>query len=205
MFMSQHRNVDFTQRGGLNVDSVESLAVVVNKRRPLADKAYIPEDLHAVDGVTLRSEAAASFEVMRADADSVGIVIAAVSGYRTVVNQSAIYASYSSRYGAPTADKIAARPGFSEHQTGLAVDIASPGGSYALSPCFDATQAGSWAAAHAHRHGFIIRYPLGQELATGFAYEPWHLRFVGNELAVELYVSGQTLEAFAGLPPAPSH
>ena len=85
------------------------------------------------------------------------------------------------------------------------MDIGNADGSCALEACFEATPAGAWAAANAHRYGFVVRYPDGAAPVTGFAYEPWHLRFVGTELAAKLHRSGQTLEQFAGLPPAPNY
>lgn len=193
------------QTAQLDFDSPDSLAVVVNKNRPLTDPAYVPAELHDAGGVLLRPEAAAAYGRLSADAAGAGVGITAVSGYRTAADQEHIHESYSASYGTETADGISARPGHSEHQTGLAVDIGNADGSCALEACFEATPAGAWAAENAHRYGFVIRYPAGRETVTGFAYEPWHLRFVGTELAAELYKNGRTLEEFAGLPPAPSY
>ena len=193
------------QTAPLDFDSPDSLAVVVNKTRPLADPAYIPAELHDAGGVLLRPEAAGAFGQLSAEAAAAGVGITAVSGYRTAADQAHIHESYSASYGAQTADGISARAGHSEHQTGLAVDIGNADGSCALAPCFETTPAGAWAAANAHRYGFVIRYPAGATTVTGFAYEPWHLRFVGTELAAELHETGQTLEEFAGFPPAPSY
>ena len=193
------------QSSQLDFDSPASLAVVVNKNRPLADPAYVPAELHDVSGVLLRPEAAAAFLQLDADAAGAGVRITAVSGFRTAEDQAALHATYSAVYGEQAAEGISARPGHSEHQTGLAVDIGNADGSCALQPCFETTPAGAWAAANAHRYGFIIRYPAGDEPVTGFDYEPWHLRFVGVELAGELHGSGQTLEEYAGLAPSPNY
>ena len=193
------------QTAGLDFDSPDSLTVVVNKNRPLADLAYVPADLHDGPGVLLRPEAAAAYDQLSADAAAAGIGITAVSGFRTAEDQAHIHFSYSATYGDAAADAISARPGHSEHQTGLAVDIGNADGTCALEACFEATPAGAWAAENAHRYGFVIRYPAGRETVTGFAYEPWHLRFVGTDLANELHKTGRTLEEFAGLPAAPNY
>ncbi|MER1996023.1 MAG: M15 family metallopeptidase [Arthrobacter sp.] len=193
------------QAAALDFDSPGSIAVVVNKDRPLADPAYVPEDLHDGGGVLLRPEAAAAYGRLSADAAAAGVGITAVSGFRTADEQARIHASYSASYGNDRADGISARPGHSEHQTGLAVDISNADGTCALEACFEATPAGAWAAENAHRYGFVIRYPAGREAVTGFAYEPWHLRFVGSEIAAELHKTGKTLEEFAGLPAAPDY
>ncbi|MGW9404791.1 M15 family metallopeptidase [Arthrobacter sp. NPDC055585] len=193
------------QTAQLDFDSPDSLAVVVNKNRPLADPAYIPKELHDAQGVLLRPEAAAAYGQLSADAAAAGVGITAVSGYRTAEDQAHIHSSYSASYGDAAADGISARPGHSEHQTGLAVDIGNADGTCALETCFEATPAGAWAAENAHRYGFLIRYPAGKENVTGFAYEPWHLRYVGTEVAAKLHRSGKTLEEFAGLPPAPTY
>ncbi|MCC3282616.1 MULTISPECIES: M15 family metallopeptidase [Arthrobacter] len=190
---------------GPDFDSPDSTSVIVNKHRPLADPAYVPQDLADIGGVQLRAEAAAAYLQMNADAAAAGVGLVAVSGFRTADAQTQLHSSYSNTYGQQAAESISARPGYSEHQTGLAVDIGNPDGACSLEPCFEATPAGAWAAANAHRYGFIIRYPAGAEATTGFGYEPWHLRYVGPELAATLTGSAQTLEQYAGLPAAPGY
>ena len=103
-----------------------------------------------------------------------------ISGYRSYSQQASLYDSYVRQYGQATADTIAARPGYSEHQTGLAMDIGNASGICALQACFATMPAGKRAADHAAEHGFIIRYPAGSEATTGYTYEPWHLRYVGG-------------------------
>lgn len=178
--------------------SPESLNVVVNKALPLGRPDYVPP-LAPAGGVHLRPEAAAAFHSMAAEAAGAGVTLTAVSGYRSAEDQAGLHTSYTGRYGPVTADSISALAGHSEHQTGLAVDIGNPDGACALQACFEGTAAGSWAAANAHRHGFIIRYPAGAEAVTGYAYEPWHLRYVGAEMAGKLNDSGETLEEYTGL------
>lgn len=186
-------------------DSPHSITVVVNKHRPLADRAYVPADLADTAGVPLRAEAASAYLQMSADAAAAGIGLAAVSGFRAADAQGLLHDSYTESYGVSAAEAISARAGFSEHQTGLAVDIGNNDGACSLKSCFATTPAGAWAAANAHRFGFIIRYPEGAEHITGFTYEPWHLRYVGTGLAQKLFDAGITLEEHAGLPPAPGY
>lgn len=186
-------------------DSPQSISVVVNKQRPLTDPAYLPGDLVDAGGVPLRAEAASAYLRMTADAAASGVGISAVSGFRPADAQALLLASYTESYGVAAAEAISARAGYSEHQTGLAVDIANPDSACSLEPCFGTTPAGAWAAANAHRYGFVIRYLDGAEGITGFAYEPWHLRYVGTELAGKLFDAGITLEEHAGLPSAPGY
>lgn len=187
-----------------DVDSPDSALVVVNKHRPLpAD--YVPQDLADAGGVALRAEAAAAYLQMTAEAAAAGVPLAAVSGFRTGDDQDQLYASYTENFGSEAADTISARPGHSEHQTGLAIDIANPDGTCALESCFAGTPAGSWAASNAQRYGFIVRYPAGAESITGYAHEPWHLRYVGAEEANKIHDAGTTLEEFVGLPAAPGY
>ncbi|WP_246165377.1 M15 family metallopeptidase [Arthrobacter yangruifuii] len=182
----------------------DSLTHVVNKTRPLAAD-YVPQDLVDAGGLLLRSEAAEAYVRMVADAAAEDVRIAPVSGYRSREEQARLHASYTEQYGQEGADSLSARPGYSEHETGLAVDIGNPDGACALETCFDGTAAGIWAAANAHRYGYLIRYPAGAEHLTGYAYEPWHLRYVGPGTAAEIVTSGVTLEEFLGLPAAPGY
>ena len=187
------------------VDDPASAAVVVNKQRPLSAD-YVPGNQHTVDGQPLRAEAAAAYSSMQEAAAADGVVFTAISGYRSYSSQATLYAAYSAQYGTQTADTISARPGHSEHQTGLAVDIADPAGACSLQGCFEDTAAGAWAAANAHRFGFIVRYPDGASAVTGYAYEPWHLRYVGSDIAEGMHAEGiATLEEYAGLPAAANY
>ena len=88
-------------------------------------------------------------------------------------------------------DKVSARPGFSEHQTGLAIDINS------LDESFENTVAGKWLAENSSKYGFILRYPKGKEGITGYNYEPWHLRYVGKKLATYLYKHNLVFEEYS--------
>ena len=95
-----------------------------------------------------------------------------------------------SGYSKEYADAYSARPGHSEHQTGYTIDCNT------IDTNFGSTPEGIWLRDHCHEYGFIIRYPLGRENITGYAYEPWHIRYVGVEYATEIYEQGLTLEEY---------
>jgi len=116
------------------------------------------------------------------------------SAYRSAAYQEQIFNTYVARVGYEQADKYSAHPGFSEHQTGLAVDISTVSQQCYLSECFIGTADGQWLAANAHKYGFILRYPKGKEAITGYNFEPWHYRYVGVDLATALHQSGLTLD-----------
>lgn len=140
-----------------------------------------------------------------AQADGVNLTV--VSAYRSYADQESTYAYWVSQYGdAALADTVSARAGFSEHQTGLAVDIGQDDGACTLATCFSNTAAGRWAEANAASFGFIVRYPQGKDATTGFSWEPWHLRYVGTEIAGAMRSAGTaTLEEYFGLPAAPGY
>lgn len=116
------------------------------------------------------------------------------SAYRSTAYQEQIFNTYVSRVGYEQADKYSAHPGFSEHQTGLAVDISTVSQQCYLSECFIGTADGQWLAANAYKYGFILRYPKGKEAITGYNFEPWHYRYVGVDLAKAINQSGLTLD-----------
>src|SRR5699024_3048455 len=120
---------------------------------------------------------------MFAAASNDGINLTVISAYRSYQYQQQLYAGYVAQHGVAHTDKISAQPGHSEHQTGLALDVDSPGGAHTLKQSFGDTEAGKWLAAHAVDYGFVIRYPQDQQQITGFQFEPWHLRYFGVEYA----------------------
>lgn len=132
---------------------------------------------------------------MKADAASVGINLWIQSGYRPYKLQEKLYNNYVSRDGKSEADRYSARPGYSEHQTGLCFDINNP------SRSFNGTTEAKWINDNAYRFGYILRYPKGKENETGYMYESWHVRYVGKELAETLYNNGDwiTLEDYLGI------
>lgn len=197
-----------------STEDPDSIWVIVNKLNRLPE-GYRPSDL-TVPNTTLRLSrtheqmqvrqiAAEALERMLTDAKSVGLNLILSSGYRSESLQWQFYNSYVSRDGQAAADRYSARPGYSEHQTGLAVDFGRADQKCHLEICFGSLPEGQWLAANAHTYGFIIRYPEGKEHITGYQYEPWHLRYVGEALAAELKSSNQTLESFFGLEPAASY
>ncbi|MUN62363.1 D-alanyl-D-alanine carboxypeptidase family protein [Kocuria sediminis] len=187
------------------LDDPASLSVVVNKRRPLIPPDWAPPVLEDVEGQRLRPEAAAAARGMLAAERADGVRLRIVSGYRSWSEQQETYAGWVARKGPDAADVVSARPGHSEHQTGLAVDVGE-GGGCDLQVCFADTAAAAWVAEHGPEHGFVVRYPWGEEGVTGYWYEPWHLRYLGPVRAQELVRSGAaTLEQFTGLDPAPDY
>jgi len=197
---------------GYEIDTASSLQVVVNKHRKLNPETYVPSRLVRIQGESLRAEAADAYKKFASAAKKAGVTIVPVSGYRSYRQQASLYESYVNQYGQEEAERLAARPGYSEHQTGLAMDIGNPGGTCAQNSCFANTPAGKWAAEHGDDYGFIIRYPQGAEATTGYTYEPWHLRYVGTKLVDEMKVMQEqnggefpTLEDFFGLEKAPDY
>lgn len=191
---------------GKNIVTNETdMAVMVNKKRGLPDD-YEPSDLtepqveFSFSGKSekklLRKEAAQALEQLFQLAAEDGIKLYGVSGYRSKATQTTIYNYNVKTQGQEEADKVSAKPGFSEHQTGLAIDVSSRSANFALEEVFGSTEEGKWLAEHAHEAGFIIRYLKGKEHITGYSYEPWHIRYVGVDMAKEIYDNGWTLEEY---------
>ncbi len=157
--------------------------LVVNKSYKLPE-TYAPG---------MNQTASAQFNKLAADAALSGLSIRFNSGYRSYKTQEDLYNYYVLRDGQAAADLYSARPGHSEHQTGLAIDVNS------ASNAFADTREAAWLAVNAHKYGFIIRYPKGKEAITGFNYEPWHIRFVGVQTATKIYESGLCLEEYLGI------
>ena len=131
-----------------------------------------------------------AFARLQADAKDLGLNIYEGSGYRTYQYQISVYKSMCDAYGEDYACRYSARPGYSEHQTGYTVDCNS------IDNTFAETAEGQWLADNCHNYGFIVRYPEGKEDITGYAYESWHIRYVGIETATEIYEQGLTLEEY---------
>ena len=145
---------------------------------------------------TMREDAAAALEELFAAAKAEGVNLSSVSGYRSYSKQETIYARKKSTTGSvEKADALVARAGTSEHQLGLAMDIAKKGSS-ALNSKFGDTKEGQWVYANCYRFGFIVRYMEGFEDVTGYSYEPWHIRYVGKEQADAIYKSGVPMETY---------
>lgn len=200
-----------------SLSEADSLWVVVNKHRPIAKRKYVPSELVAPafrrpavqnpNNLKLRKEVADAVSAMAKAMQKAGkgrLVLN--SGFRSFKTQAALYDRTKATRGLAIAEKLSARPGHSEHQTGLAADFAALGQGCVIMTCFGKTEAGTWLRKNAASFGFIIRYPARYQSITGFQYEPWHLRFVGIELATEMKAKGiKTLEEFWGLDPAPDY
>jgi|GEM_PF-1369080 len=156
----------------------------------IANKTYPLPSTYAPGGLT--SDCSSAFEKMKEAAAADGITLWIVSGYRSYSTQESIYWRYVRNDGMSEADTYSARPGHSEHQTGLAMDVNS------LKSSFADTAEGKWLAEHCHEYGFIIRYPKGKQSITGYIYEPWHVRYLGVDLATSVYESGLCLEEYFG-------
>ena len=171
--------------------------LLVTKKRPLEPLSYVPSDLVEVAGTMLSVTAATDFNTMIQAAAADGVPILAASGYRSYAEQETLHKGYLAMFGPGRAAELSAEPGHSEHQTALAVDIADPSGECALMECFADTPAGAWTAENAWKYGFIVRYPAGAQIVTGYSYEPWHLRHVGVATAAEMHrTMAPTLEAY---------
>ena len=145
----------------------------------------------------LRAEPATALEEMFAAAKSDGIQLMLSSGYRSYDYQVSLYDGYVSSAGQTQADIQSARPGYSEHQTGLAFDAEPVSRTCELEQCFADTPEGKWLATHAYEYGFILRYTPADIATTGYESEPWHFRYVGKALATEMHKKGvATLEKF---------
>ena len=179
--------------------------MVVDKARPLQPLEYAPTDLVDIGGGRqLRAEAAQAMDAMLGAAAAEGLTVTVQSAYRSYDHQVGTFRNQVARFGQAQAEVQVARPGHSEHQTGLAVDVG--GGGCDIESCFATTAEGQWVAANAARFGYVVRYPDGKQDVTGFKYEPWHVRYVGVALATELQRTGvPTLEEFFGLPAAPGY
>lgn len=199
-----------------SIDAAASPWVVVNKTRPLQPKTYIPKTVLPAfanpkvsnpRGERLSKYAARAL-VELADAAKISGVgtLLVQSGYRSYSLQKVIHASQVARLGKTAGEALAARPGFSEHQTGLAVDVAAYGQGCVIQVCFGKTKMGRWIEENAYLFGFIVRYPSGRTPTTGYQYEPWHLRYVGTQMAGQMSDAGiLVLEDFWKLPAAPNY
>jgi D-alanyl-D-alanine carboxypeptidase len=182
----------------------KGLLILVNKEHPV-DQDYKPDDLTPMEYYApdrdaaarfMRAEAADAFSRLVEGAAADGIELRMTTAYRSYGFQQVLYNNYVDQYGEEAANRFSAKPGQSEHQTGLAVDVSSPSVGYELTEEFGATAEGQWLVAHAEEYGFILRYPDGMEDVTGYMYEPWHLRYVGLFAAREITEQGVTLEEY---------
>ncbi|MBC3795742.1 M15 family metallopeptidase [Acetobacterium tundrae] len=183
--------------------STDSITALVNKNHSIS-ASYVPNDLVTLDlpstrDTQLRSDAAEALVKLFNAARSAGLDLYCCSGYRSYENQSELYDWNVSTYGAEQADLVSARPGMSEHQLGLAMDVTSASVGFDLLESFGTTAEGQFLKNNAYKYGFIIRYPQDKTDITGYAYEPWHIRYLGVDVATDIYNSGKTMEEYYGV------
>ena len=187
--------------------------MLVNKRNALRPKSYTPPDLVVPDvtypnGARLRRTAARDLARLFAAARAEGAGrMSVTSGYRSYATQRTVYSNRVATSGRAYADRWIARPGHSEHQSGLSLDIAPVGHpTCSRHNCIGSTPQGRWLARHAWRYGFVLRYESGATAVTGYASEPWHYRYVGTALSAAYHSGGwHSLEQFLDEPAAPTY
>jgi len=184
------------------IENPDQINIIVNKKVILSSD-YTPNDLvvpnvkhTAGNKKMMRLEAAEALQQLFSNAKIKGYTLIAASGFRSYSTQKGLYNRYVSSYGKKEADTFSAKPGQSEHQLGLTMDYTLSRFNNEIIGKVANTPEGKWVAHNAHRFGFIIRYPLNKEDFTGFKYEPWHLRYVGIDLANSIYLSGKTMEEY---------
>lgn len=197
----------------IDLHDASRLWVVANKRNALEPLDYWPTPQAQAAGVPrtsgghMRSDVADALAELVATALAEGAgQIGVNSGFRSYDYQVGTYQGYVNQLGQAGADRTSARPGHSEHQTGLAVDVIACGPACGGIEAFGGTPQSDWVAANAWRFGFIVRYEQGFTDITGYEAEPWHLRYIGVDLATAYHDGGyRTFEDFFGLDPAPDY
>lgn len=180
------------------------LLLLVNKqnRAPSVPFTLVKPDVapskpELSENIYLRPEAAEALEALFDQAEEQGVILYATSGFRSYSTQKAIFDRKAKERGEQSANRSVAKPGQSEHQTGLAMDIEGESSlGTGLTNAFGETPEGIWVAENCADYGFIIRYPKDKTKITGYIYEPWHLRYVGVEAAKEITALGLTLEEY---------
>lgn len=179
-------NLDLKQyEDTIKAKNLNTEKVLVNKYYYL-EEDYVPDNLeeinkqYALNGMKLVDVAKDAFEDMAKDAKKEDLTIVAMSSYRSYDYQVDLYNRYAKEDGQEAADTYSGRPGHSEHQTGLAVDVYNEEKDYTN---FEKTAEYDWMMEHAHEYGFILRFPKDKEDETGYHFESWHYRYVGQEIA----------------------
>lgn len=198
--------MDPEKKAQLQKDQENGLFLLVNKDpENHLDPSYKAEDLEPIKYYAadrnkytrfMRAEAAEAFHRLVETAAEEGIDIVMTTAYRSYEFQQILWDNYVAQKGEEEANKTSARPGESEHQTGLAVDLSTSEIDYRNSSDFADTAAGRWVAENAHKFGFILRFPEDKTDITGYSYEPWHIRYVGLTAAADIYEENLTLEEY---------
>ena len=193
-----HRDQDYYENMEVT-DTSKGNNMLVNKYNALS-KDYEVEDLKTIsktysygDNKKLNKEAYDAFISLAEDAKKEGYTILIVSSYRTYQDQEDVWKDYKASFGTKKADAYAARAGSSEHETGLAIDVADYNDK---NDKFEATESFNWMQTNAHKYGYILRYPKDKENITGYSYEAWHYRYVGIDTATKVYNEGITYDEY---------
>ncbi len=191
------------------LDTIPSSITVLVNRVYLLPSTYIPANLvdpnvkfsftYISDKRKMRKVAATALEKLFEAGEKEGVILYGVSGYRSYERQKQIYDKNIATRGQAATDAVSAKPGSSEHQTGLTIDVSARSVNFRLDQSFGDTREGKWLAKNAHLYGYIIRYPYGKSKITGYSYEPWHIRFVGKTVATYLYENELTMEEYYGV------
>ena len=197
--VNTHRDKDYYSLD-LKTDFSKEYGILANKYYSLGE-TYEPNDLVDVDikyyygdAKKIRSEAYNAFINMWNAAYQDGIYLIIISGYRSAAHQKEVYDEYQQQKGTKYADSIAARAGYSEHQTGLALDIYSK--DCTSQSKFHESKAYQWLINNSYKFGFILRYPKDKQNITGYNYESWHYRYLGVDLATKVYESNLTFDEY---------
>ena len=205
---SQVKEIDIITRVNLNLDKdfytnvkevkdLNKIYILVNKYNYL-NEDYIPDNLIELDNCSLTNkflvkEAKEAFDLMCQDITKENLTLRVISSYRGYNYQKALYDNYVAKDGIDKADTYSARPGFSEHQTGLVIDVDNGKTDFNN---FEDTKEFKWMIDNSYKYGFILRYPYGKENITGYSYESWHYRYVGKEVAEYIFHNDLTLDEY---------
>lgn len=170
-----------------SLTDADSLWVIVNKSHHLNPINYVPASLSYIHGGSVNTRMVADLDFMFSAAARDGIYLTIASSYRSYGYQVNLYNNYTASYGQSMTDTFSARPGYSEHQTGLTIDFGSVSAPQCnINECYAETTAGEWLANHSLDYGFLLRYPADKQRITGYKFEPWHYRYIGHYLADEM-------------------
>ena len=191
VIIQNNTNKTYKSSKGYTIEVIDGISYINGIM--IVNKTYSIPSSYNPGGLTSTMNNA--FNEMKNAAAQDGIDIFVISGFRSYDYQNTLYNRYASRDGYEAADTYSARPGHSEHQTGLAADL------NAIDDDFGNTPEGAWLNNNAYKYGFILRYPKGKTNETGYKFEPWHFRYVGTDLASKLYNNGDwiTVESYFGI------
>lgn len=191
------------------LDTMPSSYTVLVNRDHLLPKNYVPDDLVYVDipfdtygkkeNHKMRKAAAKAVKALISKAKKNKLNLFGISAFRSYKRQKDIYKRNIKHKGKEKTDYYSAEAGSSEHQTGLTIDLSTRSIGYDLVEALAHTKEGKWLEKNCYKYGFIIRYPKGKEKITGYKYEPWHIRYVGKNMAKYLYQKNLTLEEYYGI------